>query len=88
MENLDVKTASAGAIQKAIGQSIKQQISNLYTISEFETISGVSRSSLYRFFNGEYVGMDIVIMVLQSLGRDQLLSDLVSVPHKQDIPVD
>lgn len=46
METIDVKTALAGAIQKAIGQSIKKQIENLHTITEFESISGVSRSSL------------------------------------------
>jgi predicted transcriptional regulator len=80
MEKINVKTASTGVIQKAIGQAIKKQIATSYTIAEFETISGVSRSSLYRFFNGEYVGMDIVIMVLQALGRDQALEELLSLP--------
>lgn len=81
MQILNVKAAAPSAILIALGASIKAHITQNGTIKQFLEDSGIGRATLYRLFEGNVVGSDVLITVLHSLGRYDLLADLVAVPR-------
>lgn len=77
---IDVKAASPSAVQEALGATLKEQIKQAGKITDFVERSGVSRSALYRLFKGDPVGVDVLITVLQCLGRIDALHVLLAPP--------
>lgn len=84
MSKINVKTASPWTIQSAMGESIKAQIKEIGSISEFIDRTGISRSSLYRLFRGDMTEIQTLIEVLQALQRVDILEQLVALPQPKD----
>jgi len=78
--SIDVRAAAPSAIQEALGATLKAQIKQSGKITDFVERSGVSRSALYRLFKGDPVGVDVLITVLQCLGRGDALHALLAPP--------
>lgn len=85
-QSIDFQSVATGVIQSAIGDALKEQIKQAGNVKDFAERSGVSRSALYRLFNGEPVGIDVLIAVLQSLGRSDALGMLVASPVITPVP--
>ncbi|UUA75153.1 helix-turn-helix domain-containing protein [Cellvibrio sp. QJXJ] len=86
MNPINFRASAPHAIQQAIGGAIKAHVLQTSTISDFSSASGITRSSLYRLFKGESVGIDVLVIALQTLNRLDLLEALAA-PPKQN-PVD
>lgn len=82
---INVKAASVAAIQEAVGESIKAQVKAWGSTSDFIEVSGVPRSSLYRLFNGETIGSDMLLKVLHTLGRFDALEALTRTPPQNPL---
>lgn len=81
MQPINIKAAAPSAIMVAMGAAIKNHITQHSTIKQFLEDSGLGRATLYRLFDGKTVGTDILIAVLHSLGRYDLLESLVAEPR-------
>jgi hypothetical protein len=81
MNPINIKAAAPSAIMVSLGAAIKAHITQNGTIKQFLEDSGIGRATLYRLFDGKTVGTDILIAVLQSLGRYDLLESLVAEPR-------
>lgn len=81
MQPINIKAAAPSAIMVAMGAAIKAHITQNGTIKQFLEDSGIGRATLYRLFDGKTVGTDILIAVLHSLGRYDLLESLVAEPR-------
>lgn len=81
MQPINIKAAAPSAVLVAMGAAIKAHITQTSTIKQFLEDSGIGRATLYRMFDGKTVGTDILIAVLHSLGRYDLLESLVAEPR-------
>lgn len=86
---VNIKAASTSALQVELGASLKLHIKAWGAQKEFQVESGIPMNTLHRMMRGETVGSDVLLTVLRTLGRFDLIEQLLAEPPKSpldDVP--
>ncbi len=80
MSSIDVNSASIDALMQELGQSLKKSVKNQCSITQFVKQTGVSRSLLYRTFDGKPISTDNLLRILKGLNRMDIIISLLETP--------
>lgn len=82
---VNIKAASTSALQTELGASLKLHIKAWGAQKDFQVESGIPMNTLHRMMRGETVGSDVILTVLRTLGRFNLLEQMLAEPTKSPL---